>query len=248
MSKIYLNYLLEPGAVWFNPCYGINGFWNELRLLQSKMPDKDFQTIWSHRDLQSAKEILATSIVAKATQMQNSDQKWWIQKPKQDPPDGVMGTIFNTDGYDKMHVREVEVVECVNGDILETIKNKLLKKRYEPNTVLVCYLSGASGLYDFEKMSQEILAEETSLDHVFLVFMGALASEIKTKGTTREMAQSLFKYSSVQLKPVFSVQTIDPISDCKKWLNGEDGNFFIFEGRGKGGMRPVKFDEPPKLF
>jgi len=248
MNKPYLNYLMEPGAAWFNPCYGINGFWSELRALQKKMPDKDFQYVWNHRDLQGSREILATAIVAKATQMQNPNQQWWIQKPKQDPPDGVMGTILNTDGYDKMHVREVEVVEYIRGDIIDTIKNKLHKKSYEPNTVLVCYLSGASGLYDLEKMSKEIIAEETSLDHVFLVFMGTLASEVKTEGTSEEVARSLFKYSSVQLNPVFSVQTIDPISDCENWRSGAEANFFIFEGRGKSGVRPIKLDSPPKLF
>lgn len=243
----HLNYLKETGSVWFNPCYGIRGFWAEFNKVKEKYPDKPFDYVWRHRDLKRAKEIYATSIIAKASQLQERQKYWWIQKPQQDPPDGVMGTIVEKDGIQKMHVREVEVVEYLEGDILDTVKKKLAGKHYEQNTVLVCYLS-AGGVCDFDELSEKFSNEDFGLNHIFLVFPGAHVSEIKTEGSKDEIARSMYKYSVVQLKPVYSFSTFDPIDDCAGWGKGDEPNYFIVEGIGKGGNRPISLEEPPLLF
>ena len=61
-------------------------------------------------------------------------------------------------------------------------------------------------------------------------------------------ARAIIKVSLVQIKPVYSVTTIDPIGICENWRAGKEGNFFIFEGLGKGDARPITLENPPKLF
>ncbi|MCX6761087.1 MAG: hypothetical protein NTZ84_03240 [Candidatus Nealsonbacteria bacterium] len=65
MYPPHLLYLNEKGTIWFNPSYGINGFWNEYKKLKDKLNKTD-SYVWTHRDLKRAKEIYATSIVAMA--------------------------------------------------------------------------------------------------------------------------------------------------------------------------------------
>lgn len=73
-------------------------------------------------------------------------------------------------------------------------------------------------------------------------------SEVPLDVQGDDFLRSIYKISSVQVKPVFSYVKIDPIEDCKEWGSGKTGNFFIFKGRGKGGSRAVTLEDPPKLF
>ncbi len=246
MNASHLLYLKEKGLVWFNPSYGLNKFWDEYRKLKERL-NKPHDYVWGHRDLKRAKEIYAISIIAKVIEKRENIGKWWIVKPKNDPPDGVIGTIVTTNGIQKMHIREVEVVEHIAGEILDTIRKKLSGKRYEPNTILVCYLS-QGGVFDFEKMSEVICKEQTSLDHIFLVFGGTKVSDIPLGASTEEIARAMFKVSSVQVKPVFSFFNVDPIEECKEWRTGNEASFYIFEGLGRGSSRPVTLENPPQLF
>lgn len=245
MYPPHLRYLLEKGTTWFNPCYGLTEFWSEYRNLKQKL-NKPHEYVWSHRDLKRAKEIYAISIIAVA--MSKSDSlKWWILKPKIDPPDGVIGTKILKNGIEEMHVREVEVVEHINGEIVDTIRNKLSRKRYEPNTILVCYIS-QGGILDLEKIAEVLLREVTSLNHIFLVFPGLKVSEIPSNAQGNDFLHSIYKLSSVQIKPIFSYVEINSIEDCKEWRLGKTGNFFVFAGRGKGGSMAITLKNPPKLF
>ena len=245
-SNPHLSYLREKGTVWFNPCYGLIGFWNEYRMLAERL-HKPHEQVWNHRDLKRAKEIYAISVVAKVLEKQENAGKWWILKPKNDPPDGVIGTMVETDGVQHMHVREVEVVEHLSGSILDTLRKKLSQKQYEPNTILVCFVS-SSGVYDFEKEFLALSQEATSLDHIFLVFLGSRLSDIATNASQDDLLRSMLRVSSIQIKPVYSFANIDPITDCDALREGKEGNFFIFEGLGRGGSRPITLDTPPKLF
>ncbi len=246
MSVAHLDYLKEKGMAWFNPSVGIVGFWREHEKLKEKLGGVD---VWRHRDLKRAKEIYATSIVAKVfsvTELPTTD--WWVHKPKTDPPDGVMGTILERDGIPKMHVREIEVVEHFEGDILDTIRQKLSRKRYEPNTALACFLSSKTDLYELEALAGVIQKEETSLDHIFLVFHGMLASELTTNLQDEDLAKSLAKISVVQLKPVYAVTTISLPEVIAGRRSGNEKDFFVFEGLGRRGMRAYSPETPPKLF
>src|SRR3989344_6355165 len=246
MDLTHLSYLKEKGITWFNPSYGLNGFWNEYRNLAQSF-NKSHEYIWNHRDLKRAKEIYAISIIAKVMEKQENTGQWWILKPKIDPPDGVIGTLLEKSGIQRMHIREVEVVEHISGDILDTIRKKLSRKQYEPNTILVCYIS-QGGVFDFEKQSEIISKEITSLDHIFLVFPGVRVTDIPKDASGNNLLRAMFKVSSVQIKPIYSFANIDPIDDCKDWRDGKEGNFFIFEGVGRGASRPVTLQNPPRLF
>jgi hypothetical protein len=245
VDPIHLSYLKEKGTVWFNPSYGLVGFWNEhKKILQKTHTTHD--SVWRHKDLKRAKEIFVTSIIAKAISKQDLTQ-WWINKPKADPPDGVIGTIVDINGFKKMSVREVEIVEHFNGKLIDTIRKKLLDKRYEPNTILTCYIS-QGGIFDLKKESKTLLNKITSLTHIFFVFPGLNIKNIKETKNDNDLLRSVFKYSVVQIKPVYSEIEIDPIEDCKNLLEGNEPAFFIYEGRGKENFKSVVLNNPPKLF
>lgn len=97
-------------------------------------------------------------------------------------------------------------------------------------------------------MSQIISQEITSLNHIFLVFFGLKLSDIPENAERDDFIRSLLKITSVQIKPVFSYVSIDPIKDCEAWKTGKEKTFFIAGGRGKGGWQPITLKNPPKLF
>lgn len=247
MYPPHLAYLKKSGTTWFNPSYGILGFWNEYWNLSRNL-GKPHDFVWKHRDLKRAKEIYAMSIVAK-TMAKQENKTWWMVKPEHDPPDGVIGTIIEKDGLPIMHVRELEIVEHITGNLIDTLRAKLnpKKKQYEPNTALVCFIS-EGGTYNLEEAAAILKEETTGLDHVFLVFPGQELSSIPSDSTNEELARALITLSCVQIKPIYSISTIDPLLDCKEFREGKEGAFYIFEGVGKGGSRPITLEEPPKLF
>lgn len=240
-----LYYLKEKGSAWFNPSYGIMGFFQESKKISEKL-NIPYTETWKHRSMQRAKEIYATAIVAKAMSKQEQ-QQWWIYKPNADPPDGVIGTIIHRGDTPVMHVREVEVVEHIDGDLADTIRTKLSQKYYEPNTILACYVT-KGGVFDLDNLATTFSKEATNLEHIFLVFPGQKLSDIDASLPKEELLKSMLKISSVQIKPVLSYITIDPLTDCKPWMEGEEGTFFIYEGLGKGEARPITLENPPKLF
>lgn len=248
MYPPHLTYLKGKENIWFNPSYGIVGFWDEFKKVKERFPDKPFDYIWNHRDLKRAKEIYITSIVAKGISiLENQEGKWWIIKPKNDPPDGVIGAQIKKGDVLEMHVREIEIVEHFKGDIIETIKKKLLSKQYEPNTVLICFLS-VGGANDFERLA-EIFSEETSnLANIFIAFHGMRFIDIPKTQDKEELARSLFKISLVQIRPKYNFITVDPIKDTELLRIGKEKNFLIFEGLGKDNLREITLENPPKLF
>lgn len=232
MYPPHLTYLNEKGTTWFNPAYGITHFLGNYKKLMN---------------IKEAKEIYVSSIIAMAMSKQEQTEQWWVIKPKKDPPDGVIGTIVEKNGLPEMRVREIEVVEHTGGDILDTIRKKLSKKQYEPNTILACYLL-RGGVFDLEVLSKIISREATSLSHIFLAFPGRKLSDIHESATQNDFLRSILKITLVQIKPVYSFSSIDPIEDCKNWKEGKEGSFFIFEGKGKGGSRPISLENSPKLY
>ncbi len=168
-------------------------------------------------------------------------------KPKNDPPDGVIGTEINKGDGLEMHVREIEIVEHFQGSILDTIKKKLKDKQYEPNTILICFLS-IGGIENFEKLATTISNEITNLNNIFLAFHGLKLSDIPKDQNEENLVRSMFKISLVQLKSVYNFITIDPIKDTELWRTEKEKSFLIFEQLGKEGLREITLENPPKLF
>lgn len=104
---------MEKGTTWFNPTVGIIEFLKKLSLTKIEL-DLDDEKALNNRKMQTAKEIYTTAVVAKF--FEAFDKKdFWIIKPLQDPPDGVMGTLQIENNVQNMSVREIEVVEHING-------------------------------------------------------------------------------------------------------------------------------------
>ena len=254
MSNSHLSYLKSSGTTWFNPCNGIIMFWDEYRKVSLKY-NISHQETWKHRDLKRAKEIFCASIVAKSIECQTKKGLWYIMKPKNDPPDAVVGTIVNDGKNDSMQVREVEVVEIFGENITELIVKKLTGKFYEPNTILVCFLEpNESGPVNVEKVAKEIQNIETSLLNIFLVFPGMfiknvsdLEKELENK-SEEERARYFFKYTLVQVKPIYTFETIDPIQACESWSKGEEINFYIHDNNKQHNKGPIHLENPPMLF
>lgn len=248
MFPPHLDYLKDDKIVWFNPCEGLFGFWREFDNFK-KINNLNFLSAWSSREMKRAKEIYATSIAALATQQSEmSKRRWWIMKPPQDPPDGVIGTTEESPNGNLMNVREVEVVEHLRGNLLQTLDTKLARKSYEPNTILVCLIS-ETGIYNFKKLSSEICKQNLSLQHIFLAAHGATLPANR-KGLSKEDLTALVrKVSLIQLKPVFAMIELDPFITCSAWQKGEESSWLKFDGRGTEiGFKKVKSDNPPELF
>lgn len=248
MYPPHLTYLKGKENVWFNPSNGIVGFWKQFRKLKESLPEKPFNYIWSHRDLKRAKELYITAITAMGISiLEGKKGSWWFLKPPNDPPDGVIGIQISKNGITEMHVREVEIVEHFQGGILETIKKKLSDKQYEPNTILICFLS-TGGVEDFKKLAGIVSKEITNLNNIFLAFHGLRISDIPKDQSNEELIRSMFKISLVQLKSVYNFITIDPMKDTEQWRKGKEKNFLIFEHLGKGDLKEITLENPPKLF
>jgi hypothetical protein len=246
-SKSYLSYLKDKDLVWFNPCNGIIVFWNKYFNLKKEL-NISHADLWKHRKLKRYKEIYITSIVAKTIELSEKQGKWWIAKTKQDPPDGVIGKFEETKSKGQfMKIREIEIVEHLNGDIIETINNKIHNKNYEPNTILVCYVS-QGGSYDFVDISSRVIELEGKLNHVFVVFPGGLLSDLSAQPGDAEIFDFAKKTTVIQLKPEYNLHSANLINSCAAWRRGEEGNFFKSEGLGRSGARQITLENPPLLF
>ncbi len=247
MFPPHLDYLKGPDITWFNPCYGFLGFWQEFNKFKNEN-NLSFDDTWKSRGIKRAKEIYVTSIAALASQQsEHLKRRWWITKPDQDPPDGVIGTIDETSLGNLINVREVEVVEHFDGDILDTITTKLKQKSYEPNTVLVCLIS-TTHAYNLKKISEDISKENLHLNHIFLAGHGHMVLD-KNKITEQDVLEMAKKISLMQIRPVVGVSSLDPLMICKSWAIGKETNWLKLNKRGtKAGLVAVTAENPPKLF
>lgn len=244
----HFDYLKSPDIVWFNPCQGFYGFQREFNSFK-KIHNLDFFDAWNSREMKRGKEIYATSIAALATQQSEIlKRQWWITKPPQDPPDGVIGTTEESPNGNLMKIREVEVVEHLQGNLLQTLNTKLARKNYEPNTILVCLVS-ETGIYNFKELSSEICEQKLSLQHIFLAVHGTALPVDRISLSKEDVIAVAKKVSLIQLRPVFAMSELDPFITCSAWRKEEEPSWLKFDGRGrKVGFREVRSNNPPKLF
>ncbi len=249
----YFTYLKDKNITWFNPCWGYDGFWKRINEFQ-KDRRIDFGAAWSHKDMKRNKELYATSLVALCMQHDVPTKRgWWFTKPPQDPPDGLIGTPIEDEvgGGNIMHGREVEVVEHFGGSLLDTIKNKLGNKSYEPNTILVCLLSPQDNvsIFDFKSISEQIRSISLPLAHIFLVGHGFQIT-FKFRDLSREeKIEEMSKVLLVQLLPKYAMVNISPDSSCKSYREGKEQAWLKFTKIGKGvDFQQVTLKSAPKLF
>jgi len=243
----YLDYLKNLNIVWFNPCWGYYGFWKRLAEFRQEH-GLDFQAAWLNRGMKRNKELYATALLSLSMQ-QDAPTKhgWWFTKlPDRDPPDGIIGTIVESQNGNIINVREVEVVEYFGGQLLDTLNNKIKNKLYEPNTALVCLLSpNTTELFNLKDLSQQIQKIKFPLTYIFAVFHGFEIASLP-KGPAPE---DLAKITLVQLAPKYVVVNFSPHISCKAWLAEKEQSWIKFTGRGRSTvLEKVIVDTAPKLF
>ncbi|MFH1522937.1 MAG: hypothetical protein ABIE43_03925 [Patescibacteria group bacterium] len=196
MKRINLREIDKNAREWFHPYYSFLNLCKEIGT--------------SGHDLLKAskkyRESYAISILALSLQ-ESTDRDWWLYIPDNDPPDGYIATfqkeIIKDNTQIKGKIREIEVVEHRSEDktLLNRLKNKLLDTSYNPDTVLVCLML-VSGIYNFEKLSNDLKKISPKLKHIFLIIHGVqIFSDISNA--------TFFKLTAVQLLPEFASVTFD---------------------------------------
>jgi len=205
MSKINLRDISSRAKQWDNPINGLFKYADSIKKCGGnilKLSKKE-------------RELYCISLVALAMKSV-SQVDWWTNIPNHDPPDGLIMTLIEEkpDNF-KGGFREIEVVEHRDKPekIFGTIRDKMIEKYYEPNTILVCLVLSPS-VYNFKVLSTELKKITSSIKHVFVVFAGiSLAQGIPTP----KCLQSTF--TMVQLLPIFEETTFDLLPHLEDFKN-----------------------------
>ncbi len=195
MRKINLRDINHRARQWDHPVKGLLKYAQSMKEHGGdilKLPKKD-------------RERYCISLVGLALK-NDSNLDWWIHMPNPDPPDGLVITLRQekNDAY-KGYIREVEVVEHRDAPekIFDAIRDKMVEKNYESNTVLVC-LALTPAFYNLQKLARMLSLIKSSLKHIFVVFTGVSL----TQGLTSPI-QIQTTYTMVQLLPIFEQTTLD---------------------------------------
>lgn len=246
----HLDYLKEKEVIWFNPCWGYYAFWKRFNdfKMENKISDNE---AWLHRDMKKNKEKYVAALTSLILQQTNPEKNgWWFTKTSQDPPDAIIGSPEETEKGNLMKVREVEIVEYLGkGSIIKTIKTKLAKKQYEPNTILMCLLSPDNiKEFEFKKISKQIIKERLSLRHIFVIFHGCLIKSFENL-SKKEILSELSKITCIQLSPIYNFFSISPQNICNNFITGKEKAWLKFSGRGlKSGFNDAVSENVYKLF
>jgi len=228
MRKINLRDINHRAKQWDHPVKGLFKYAQSMKEHGGdilKLPKKD-------------RERYCVSLVGLALK-NDSNLDWWMNMPSPDPPDGLVITLRQekNDAY-MGYLREVEVVEHRDAPekIFNAIRNKMIEKAYESNTILVC-LALTPAIYDLQKLAKMLSLINSSLRHVFVVFTGislthSLTSPIQMQTT----------YTMVQLLPVFEQTTLDVqphLDDFKnRYDNGQESRLIENNGVYYGTTNP----------
>lgn len=115
--------------------------------------------------------IMAVSIFG---YMKLSNAKWWLQVPKDDPPD--MRAMTMVPDYKKniheMQHREVEIMQITKytkGSITEEILKKLIGKSYIKETALLVYLQRTMLIEDMRELANELSNEKPTVADIWVL-------------------------------------------------------------------------------
>ncbi len=228
MRKINLRDINHRAKQWDHPVKGLFKYAQSTKEHGGdilKLPKKD-------------RERYCVSLVGLALK-NDSNLDWWMHMPNPDPPDGLVITLRQekNDAY-MGYLREVEVVEHRDAPekIFDAIRNKMIEKAYESNTILVCLVL-TPAIYDLQKLAKMLSLIKSSLKHVFVVFTGISL----TQGLTSPI-QMQTTYTMVQLLPVFEQTTLDVqphLDDFKnRYDNGQESRLIENNGVYYGTTNP----------
>lgn len=194
MTKINLRDISLRAKQWDHPAKGLFKY-------AESMKENGQNILKLHK---KDREYYCISLVVLAL-MEDSNLDWWINIPAKDPPDGLIMTLVKEKSGLKSHMREIEVVEHrgQSNGLFDIIKNKMIEKSYEPNTILACLLL-TSDLYDLKDLSLKLSSIKSSLDHIFVVFSGI---PLDKKDITEDQLKTTF--TMVQLLPKYEITTFN---------------------------------------
>jgi len=220
VSKINLRDISSRARQWDHP---VKGLLKHIELLRKH--EKNILKL-SKKD----RESYCISIIGMALR-EDTNTDWWINIPKNDPPDGLVMTLHEDHpGSFRAHLREIEVVEHRTSpeQIFNTIHKKMTLKMYDSNTILVCLVLTPS-LYNFQSLANKLKGISSSVGHVFVVFIGTSLTNSK------DSPKDLFPmFTLVQLLPVFESISTDTASHLNdffiKYKKGQESR--IIENNG----------------
>lgn len=151
--------------IWFSPRFAIEYLW---RLL-----DKNGDTVLKSPKYKKEREAWIMGVALFGV-MKLTDAKWWLQVPKDDPPDMRAMTLVpdHEKNQNEMQHREVEIMQITkhtNDTIVNEIMRKLRGKYYPSSTGLVVYLNRSMFIEDMRKISAELAEAKPLVSDIWIV-------------------------------------------------------------------------------
>ncbi len=106
--------------------------------------------------------------------MKSTVSNWWLQIPKEDPPD-IDAMTLQSDKNEKINImnwRQIEVMEITEftkGSIPSLIKKKLEHKYYVKETALVVYLRCDFLIKDMRELSAELKSMPINVSDIWIL-------------------------------------------------------------------------------
>lgn len=151
--------------VWFSPRFAIEYLW---RLL-----DKHGDVVLKTSKYKKEREAWIMGVALLGV-MKLTGAKWWLQVPKNDPPDMEVMTLVpdHVKQQNEMRHRLVEIMQITkytNDTIVNEIMRKLRNKSYPPKTALVVYLNRKMFIEDMWKISAEFVDARPPVADIWIV-------------------------------------------------------------------------------
>lgn len=149
--------------VWFSPRYAIEYFW--------EIANSEGERSITSRKYQKEREawIVAVALLAIIV---DTGTFWWLQIPKDDPPDVLCMTMTSEKGLNvlnEQHVEVMEITEYSNLAIADEILRKLSRKSYPKNYVLIVYLRRSEELKDIREIASQIKLLKLGISAIWII-------------------------------------------------------------------------------
>jgi len=150
---------------WFNPRFAIILLW--------KLRERVGERVINSSRFQKEREAWAVSTallgISKITK-----EMWWIQIPKEDPPDisAMTLTPYEDENRNYINYRLVEVMEITkytSNNIVNEILNKLENKYYEKETCLLVHMRRDESIKDMRVLSEELKKQIKGVADVWIL-------------------------------------------------------------------------------
>jgi len=152
--------------IWFSPRFAI-------KYLSDLMRKEGINEVLKDSKYKKEREawIMGVSLFG---YMKLSNAKWWLQVPKDDPPDMRAMTMvpdYEKNLHEMLH-REVEIMQITKhttGSIVEEILKKLKGKSYIKETALLVYLQRTMLIADMRELANELNKAKPNVADIWIL-------------------------------------------------------------------------------